>query len=180
MADLSPVKSKTDVTPKTEAGTKPATAGKAKAGTSVQLLTMPESAPSEENTGRSPRFDGRPVMLKLFVVDQNTFIGKRNIHVVKPGVNFTIGGGQSDFLIFLVPMPFRIADLRYEGDSCLLIPRKPKYFPDTGSSPVRDCIGKTIRVVSEKDYELFMRIELCEDPLTALNRLMNSVMVCRL
>ncbi|MDR3193008.1 MAG: VWA domain-containing protein [Treponema sp.] len=137
--------------------------------------TTPESALAEENAGQPPRLDGGPIMLNLFVEDQNTFIGKRNIHVVKPGVNFTIGGGQSDFLIFLVPMPSRIADLRYEDGSCLLIPRKPKYFPDTGSSPVKDCIGKTIRVVSDKDYELFMRIELYEDPLAALNRLMNSV-----
>jgi hypothetical protein len=74
-------------------------------------------------------------------------------------------------------MPSRIADLRYEGGSCLLIPRKPKYFPDTGSSPVKDCLGKTIRIVSDKDYELFMRIELYEDPLNALNRLMNSAIV---
>jgi hypothetical protein len=128
-------------------------------------------------SGKPPRPGGQPVMLKLFVEDQNTFIGNRNIHAVKPGVNFTIGGGKSDFLIFLVPMPFRIADLRYKGGSCTLIPRKPKYFPDTGSSPVKDCIGKTVRVVSDKDYELFMRIESCEDPLAALNRLMNSVRV---
>jgi hypothetical protein len=128
-----------------------------------------------ENTGQPPRLEDRPLMLSLFVEDQNTFIGKRNIHAVKPGLNFTIGGGKSDFLIFLVPMPFRIADLRYQGNSCLLIPRKPEYFPDTGSSPVKDCIGKTVRVVSDKDYELFIRIDLCEDPLAALNRLINAI-----
>jgi hypothetical protein len=113
------------------------------------------------------------VMLSLFVEDQNTFIGKRNIHTLKPGFTFTIGGGKSDFLIFLVPIPFRIADLRYDGTGCTLIPRKSNYFPDTGSSPVSDCIGKTIRVVSDKNHELFMRLELCEDPLLTLNRLLN-------
>jgi hypothetical protein len=172
-APVSPAKPEAKVPPKADTGTKPG-AGQVKAG---ETEAAPEPAPSGENAGLSPRLDGRPVMLNLFVEDQNTFIGKRNIHVVKPGVNFTIGGGQSDFLIFLVPVPFRIADLRYESDSCLLIPRKPKYFPDTGSSPVKDCIGKTIRVVSDKDYELFMRIELYEEPLTALNRLMNSVVL---
>jgi hypothetical protein len=136
---------------------------------------VPPAGPEGAYAGKPPRFDGRPLMLSLFVEDQNTFIGKRNIHAVKPGPVFTIGGGKSDFLIFLVPVPFRIADLRYEGGSCLLIPRKPKYFPDTGSSPVKDCIGKTIRVVSDKNYELFMRIELCGDPLIALNRLVNAI-----
>jgi hypothetical protein len=128
-------------------------------------------------SGKPPRPGGQPVMLRLFVEDQNTLIGNRNIHTVKPGLNFTIGGGKSDFLIFLVPIPFRIADLRYKGGSCLLIPRKPEYFPDTGSLPVKDCTGKTIRVVSDKSYELFIRIELCEDPLMVLNRLMDSVRI---
>jgi hypothetical protein len=119
--------------------------------------------------------DREPVMLNLFVEDQNTFIGKRNIHLVKQGVSFTIGGGKSDFLIFLVPMPFRIADLRYESGSCTLVPRKPEYFPDTGSSPVKDCIGETLRVVSDKNYELFIRVDRCENPMAALSRLINSV-----
>jgi hypothetical protein len=180
-AAFSPVKPETD-TPKAERGKKPVPAGRVKAGRTktgapAQAAAGPEPLPWRENAGQPPRLDGRPLMLNLFVEDQNTFIGKRNIHVVKPGLNFTIGGGRSDFLIFLVPMPPRIADLRYQGDSCLLIPRKPKYFPDTGSSPIKDCLGKTIRVVSDKDYELFMRIELYEDPMAVLNRLMNSVIV---
>jgi hypothetical protein len=136
-----------------------------------------ETGAEPVNAGKPPRSEGQPVMLNLFVEDQNTFIGKRNIHVVKQGINFTIGGGKSDFLIFLVSLPFRIADLRYEAGSCALIPRKSKYFPDTGSSPVKDCIGKTIRVVSDKNYELFMRIDLHEDPLETLNRLINSVRI---
>ncbi|GHT52801.1 hypothetical protein FACS1894106_2300 [Spirochaetia bacterium] len=121
--------------------------------------------------------DGRPLMLKLFVGDQNTFIGKRNIHLVKQGFTFTIGGGKSDFLIFLVPMPPRIAELRYEDCHFILIPLKARYFPDIGDKPVRDCIGKTIRIISDKDFELHMRIELYEDPLINLNKLLRSVSV---
>jgi hypothetical protein len=118
-----------------------------------------------------------PPMLSLFVEDQNTAIGRRNIHVVKEGYTFSIGGGKSDFLIFLVPIPPRIADVRFDGRQCALIPRKPQFFPDTGSEPISDCIGKTIRIVSERGYELFIRIEQYEDPLKALNRLLNSVKV---
>jgi hypothetical protein len=118
-----------------------------------------------------------PLLLNLFVEDQNTFIGKRNIHALKSGYNFTIGGGKSDFLIFLVPMPPAIGEIRRSGGQCTFIPRKPKYFPDIGSAEVPDCIGKTIRVVSDKNYELRFRLERYEDPLIALNRLLNSVKV---
>jgi hypothetical protein len=120
---------------------------------------------------------GAPLMLKLFVADQNTFIGRRNTHLAKPGITFTVGGGRSDFLIFLVPVPFRIAELRYESSGCTFYPRKAAYFPDIGSNPVPDCIGKTIRVMSNKGYELFIRIELYEDPLIELNKLMRSIRV---
>jgi hypothetical protein len=118
-----------------------------------------------------------PLLLNLFVEDQNTFIGKRNIHAVKSGYTFTVGGGKSDFLIFLVPIPPHIGDIRCEGNRCTFIPRKPQYFPDIGSQQVPDCIGKTIRIISDKKYELHFRFERYEDPLKALNRLLHSVQV---
>jgi hypothetical protein len=120
---------------------------------------------------------GPPLMLKLFVLDQNTFIGKRNTHFVKPGVSFTVGGGKSDFLIFLVPIPANIGELKYEPSGCTFYPHKSQYFPDIGSTPVEDCIGKNIRVMSNKGYELFFRFEQYEDPLLKLNQLMQSVRV---
>ena len=116
-----------------------------------------------------------PLMLSLFVEDQNTAIGRRNIHTAKSGTTLTIGGRKSDFLIFLVPMPQHIAEVHFDGKNCTFIPKKPKYFPDIGSEPVPTCIGKTIRVISEKNYELFIRIERFQDPLFELNRLMNSI-----
>jgi hypothetical protein len=121
--------------------------------------------------------NSRPVMLNLFVEDQNTFIGKRNIHSLKPGYSLTIGGGNSDFLVFLVPIPPHIGEIRRDGSRCTFIPRKPKYFPDLGARELPDCIGKTIRVMSEKNYELRFRLEPYEDPLAALNRLLNSLKV---
>jgi hypothetical protein len=116
-----------------------------------------------------------PFMLSLFVEDQNTAIGRRNIHTIKSGYTFTIGGGRSDFLIFLVPVPPHIAEIRSDGRQCAFIPTKPQFFPDIGSQQISNCIGKTIRIVSEKNYELKIRFERYEDPLLALNRLLNSV-----
>jgi hypothetical protein len=115
------------------------------------------------------------LMLSLFVEDQTTSIGRRNIHTVKPGYTFTIGGGKSDFLIFLVSVPPHIADIRFDGRNCTFFPRKSQFFPDLGSRELPNCIGETIRVISEKNYELHIRIERYEDPLIALNRLLQSV-----
>jgi hypothetical protein len=122
-------------------------------------------------------FSDGPLLLTLVVEDQNNLIGKRNIHALKSGYRFTIGGGKSDFLIFIVPMPPAIGEVRRDGNRCTFIPRKAKYFPDIGSTEVPDCIGKTIRAISDKNYEIRFRLERYEDPLAALNRMLNSVKV---
>jgi len=119
-----------------------------------------------------------PLLLNFFVDDQNTEIGKRNIHSLKSGYSLSIGGGKADdFLIFLVPMPSHIGEIRRNGGSLTFVPQKPKYFPEIGSNEVRDCINKTIRVVSDKNYEMRFRFEMYEDPLVALNRMLMSVKV---
>jgi len=120
---------------------------------------------------------GGPVLLNLFVEEQNRAIGMRNIHTAKTSGSFSVGGGNSDFLIFLVPIPPNIATVQFDGRNCTFIPLKPRYFPDIGSQSLHNCIGKSIRVVSDKDYELFIRVERYEDPLKVLNRLLNSISV---
>jgi hypothetical protein len=132
--------------------------------------------PLPKDTIYNEPFDG-PLMLNLFVEDQNTAIGRRNVHLVKPGYSCSVGGGTSDFLVFLVPVPPHIADVHYDGRNCTFIPRKPQYFPDIGSQQVPNCIGKTIRVISDMNYELHIRIERYQDPLTALNKMLNSIMM---
>jgi hypothetical protein len=118
-----------------------------------------------------------PPMLNLYVDGQSTTIGRRNIHNAKPGVIFTIGGGNSDFLIFFVNVPPHIAEVRYDGSQCTFYPRKPQYFPDTGSQVISNCIGQAVRVVSDKKYEFFIRVDRYQDPLIALNRLLHSIEV---
>ena len=119
-----------------------------------------------------------PLLLNLFVEDQNTAIGKRNIHSLKSGYNLSVGGGKSDdFYIFLVPIPSHIGEIHRNGAQCSFIPRKPKYFPDLGSNELKDCINKTIRIVSDRNYEIRFRFEMYEDPLIALNRILMSVNV---
>ena len=116
------------------------------------------------------------LMLSLFVEDQNAAAGRRNVHAIKPGYSYTIGGGNSDFLIFLLPLPPYIAEIYSNEDgSCTFIPKKPRFFPDLGSNALPDCIGKTIRIVSGKNYELFIRLERYEDPLKSLDWLLQAI-----
>jgi hypothetical protein len=125
----------------------------------------------------SGSFLTNPPMLNLFVEEQNTAIGRRNVHSLKQGSSYTVGGGNSDFLIFLVPIPARLGLLYFDGNNCTFTPLKPKYFPDIGSNPVPECIGKTIRVLSDKNYEVFFHFERYKDPLIILNQLLNSIQV---
>lgn len=119
-----------------------------------------------------------PLLLNLFVNDQNTLIGKRNIHSLKSGYKLTVGGGKNDdFLIFLVPMPAHIGEIKRNGSQLTFIPKKAKYFPEIGSNEVNDCINKSIRIVSDKGYDMRFRFEMYEDPLISLNRMLMSVRV---
>lgn len=122
------------------------------------------------------RANGR-IMLSLFVQDQNTAIGKRNVHLMKAGHRLTLGGHNSDFLIFLVPIPHRIADVHFDGEELTLIPRKSEYFPDTGAEPIYNCVGKTIHIRSAKGYDLYIRFEKYQNPLDTLNNFLRSIEV---
>ena len=135
------------------------------------------SAKDENPFPDEPIREGEPLMLNLFVSDQNTAIGRRNIHRIKSGDRLSIGGGKSDFLIFLVPFPQNIAYIQFNGKTCNFIPRMHKYFPDLGGRNLNDCMGKNIRVVSDRKYELFIRLERYRDPLKSLNELMNSISI---
>lgn len=114
-------------------------------------------------------------MLSLWVKDQNTNIGKRNVHLMKAGATLSLGGGHSDFLVFLVPLPHRIADLFFDGEKCSLVVRKSAYFPDLNGGMLEDCVGKEITVVSDKGYVLTIRIDTFEDPLVKLNKFLHSI-----
>ena len=119
-----------------------------------------------------------PLLLNMFVEDQNTAIGKRNIHSLKSGYSLSVGGGKSDdFMLFLVPIPPHIGEIHRSGASLTFVPKKPKYFPDIGANEVKDCINKTIRIISDKQFEMRFRFQMYEDPLDALNRVLMSVKI---
>lgn len=115
------------------------------------------------------------IMLSLYVQDQNTAIGRRNVHLLKAGGKLSLGGGNSDFLVFIVRFPERIAKVHFDGEQCHLTIHKPEFFPDAQSSVIEDCIGKRIDIVSSKGYKVWFRIDRYEDPLEKLNRFLRSI-----
>ena len=142
-------------------------------------VTPYSNKPVKEQVVKQPVINPTdPVLINLFVEDQSTSIGKRNIHSLKSGYRLSVGGGKSDdFLIFLVPMPANLGEISRSGSQITFTPHKPKYFPDIGSNEVRDCINKRIRVISEKNYEMWFSFVIYEDPLLALNQVLHSIKV---
>ena len=142
-----------------------------------QQRSSPYDTSLKPFNGKTPVINpDAPALLNLYVNDQNTSIGKRNIHSLKSGFSLSVGGSKSDdFYIFLVPVPAKLGEIRRDGSRLTFVPHKPKYFPDIGSNEIKDCINKTIRIVSDKNYEMRFRFELYEDPLLELNRLLHSV-----
>lgn len=115
-------------------------------------------------------------MTEIFVANQNRNIGKRNIHVMKPGSRLYVGGGKTDdFLIFLVKFPQKLAQVRYDGQDYHLAILKPEYFPYESSNVINNCIGKTITIVSDKGYHVYFTFRGYEDPAVQLNNILKSI-----
>jgi hypothetical protein len=76
------------------------------------IMVRYEDAKIQERTER--RFDSDPSM-HLVVKDQSRSIGKRNIHTLKAGSRYSVGGKKSDFLIFLVSLPNHLGEIRFDG-----------------------------------------------------------------
>jgi len=114
-------------------------------------------------------------LIQLDVHRQNPNIGKRNIHLMRAGAKLPIGGGASAFLIFLVKFPPRIAELRYDGDTCALAILRPEYFPYETANLIEDCIGRQFTVLSDKGYEVCFEFRTFEDPVEKLNRMLTAI-----
>ena len=97
-------------------------------------------------------------LIIMKVVGQNSNIGFRNIHCMNPGNRRSIGGGISDFFVFLVPFPAHIADIVFNGNEYVFKPIKKDFFPDLASS-VEDCLDADIVARSKRGFQVVMRFE---------------------
>lgn len=112
--------------------------------------------------------------IELRVEEQNPHIGLRNVHVVNAGTKKTVGGGSSDFLIFLVRVPRHAAELHFDGEKLIFVPRRLDLFPAL-SGPVEDCLGQEIPMVSSSGYPLTLRFIEYEEPAKSINRLLHCI-----
>lgn len=114
--------------------------------------------------------------VELKVRNQNPFIGSRNIKTLHAGRHRTVGGKSSDFLVFLLPVPRRIADIHFDGQNITIVPVKPAFFPDY-NGPIEADFGEYIRIVNSRGKELFICFERYTPPLEKLNRLLHCIEV---
>jgi hypothetical protein len=128
--------------------------------------------PSYERELRRSLRDGHP-LVEMVVIPQNTHIGHRNVHYLRPGSSGRVGSGRSMFLVYFVPVPRRMAILRYDGRSYSFVPLKPDVFPGV-SAPLSDCLGKSIPACSLHGYRFTIIFRRFLPPLEQINRLMRS------
>jgi hypothetical protein len=114
------------------------------------------------------------IQVEFLVAEQNPHIGSRNVHSLSAGGSRSVGGGASDFLVFLVSVPRRSAELHYDGEKLTFVPLRPELFPEL-SGPVEDCLGVDIPMISRSGYPLTLRFAPYEKPADKINRLLHSI-----
>jgi hypothetical protein len=114
-----------------------------------------------------------PPLIEMRVSLQNHRVGFRNVHRLAPGASQTVGGRSSAYLVFLVPVPAAIAEIRNVDGSYVFTPLKAELFPGL-SGPVEDCLGKDIPFVSPRGMELSLHFRQWISPLDEINALMRQ------
>jgi|GEM_PF-4399740 len=115
------------------------------------------SIPSLNKHNLSASLDNGGLLIELFVEMQRKSIGMRNVQRLKIGSKMYVGGGRNDeFLIFLVPLPSRLASIEYDGKTYIFKILKPSFFPYEKEREVKAPIGKIFVIVSEKGYHMYI------------------------
>ncbi len=113
-------------------------------------------------------------LIEMQVSLQSSRIGFRNIRGIEAGRRRSVGGGWSAFLIFLVPLPRRIAEIRYDGVRYSFAVIRPRFFP-TVPALIPDCLGVDIPLMSEKGFPIVLRFVRYISPLERIHSLLNAV-----
>ncbi|MGO9309919.1 MAG: vWA domain-containing protein [Spirochaetia bacterium] len=114
-----------------------------------------------------------PPLIEMRVEQQNHRIGFRNVHRIGTGSAKSVGGRFSSFLVFLVPTPSNIAEIRNVDGRYVFTPRRSELFPGV-SGPIEDCLGREIPFVSVKGHALSLHFREWVSPLEEINRIMRQ------
>lgn len=112
--------------------------------------------------------------VELRVSEQNPHIGLRNVGSLTAGSSKSVGGGASDFLVFLVSVPRRAAEIHFDGEKLAFVPLRPELFPAL-EGPVEDCLDRDIPMISRAGYPLSLRFSVYERPADKLNKLLHCI-----
>ncbi len=115
------------------------------------------------------------IRVELVVDEQNTNIGTRNVKTLHAGGKKTVGSGRyCDFLIFLLPVPKNLAEIHYDGESIIIVPKRQEFFQDfSGAKAV--ALGEKIRIVNSFNRELFISFEQYIPSLDKVNKLLHCI-----
>lgn len=114
-----------------------------------------------------------PPLIEMRVDQQNHRIGFRNVHRFGAGAARSVGGRFSSFLVFLVPMPSSVAEIRNVDGRYVFTPLRGELFPGV-SGPIEDCLGKEIPFVNSKGRALSLHFREWVSPLEEINRIMRQ------
>jgi Mg-chelatase subunit ChlD len=114
-----------------------------------------------------------PPLIEMRVEQQNHHIGFRNVHRIAAGGARSVGGRHSSFLVFLLPMPSRIAEIRNVDGRYVFTPLRSELFPGV-SGAVENCLGREIPFVSSKGRQLSLHFREWVSPLEEINRIMRQ------
>ncbi|HAW85096.1 MAG: hypothetical protein A2087_05590 [Spirochaetes bacterium GWD1_61_31] len=145
--------------------------GPAKARSTAPVINRPTTSSSHY----APEII-RPgtIRVELGVAGQNRAIGLRNIKTLHAGGRKSLGGGNDDFLIFLLPIGRHIADIYYNGVDLTLDPHNLAALPDF-NGPTKLAFGQSIRVISRHGRELSITFTHYSPPTERLNRLLHCI-----
>ncbi len=115
-----------------------------------------------------------PPLIEMRVSLQNPQVGFRNVHRIQEGGGRSIGGGRSPYLIFLVRVPSRIAEIRNQQGKYVFTPLRTEMFPGVSGS-IEDCLGVEIPFVGPHGREMSIHFREWVSPLDEINRIMRSV-----
>jgi hypothetical protein len=135
----------------------------------TSLLGRRKSLPAN-----AKRFTGSKIAVEMIVADQNRHVGLRNVHELKLGTRKTIGGGSSDYLVFLMKVPARIAELRFDGSELFFTPITEKAFPSVHGT-VALAEGEEIELITPRGKSLFLSFRQYEAPEIQINKLLRML-----
>ncbi|MGA2977495.1 MAG: VWA domain-containing protein [Spirochaetia bacterium] len=146
--------------------------------TSVSTIPMKRITPTVTSIKRAlPRQRMQqaslPPLIEMRVSLQNHCIGFRNVHRIPAGSGRMVGGRFSPYLIFLVPFPAAIGEIRNQDGTYVFTPQRTELFPSL-SGPVEDCLGREIPFVSPKGMELALHFRVWVSPLEEINAILRQ------